>query len=703
MAPDAIMAAQPSQSESVLTTTTKTTDNRRTKRVANDSSASDTTNQFTSSQSSQSTGSSTTGTSTSSPTEISSSEQKPVISDLQKVDKKIRTTKQTVLYESEFLTSHVEVASDQVYQAKGQRQINGQTYYYVESAKQKGYLLASDVADFKKIKSEGTLTGLNDQSYYRDFDFTVAGHLAAGRQYYTNGYYSLKGMKYYSIYSQDKNGKRSWLGYVSEKNVRLLKLEKFSKQVTVKKAGKRYQNFFWQSKGDLKVGDVYRVNGQYRLGDGRTYYTLYRTGKDGKEKWYGYANATMFSDLKMVKKELNVTVIHNYKRYKDFYFNKKGDTEKGEAYRTRGYYQLGNGEKYYSLYKLDKKGNQVWQGYTNVKNFRQLTLKKQTKKVTITKDSNRYQNFFWNVRGKAEKGQVYESHGYYELGNGRKYYSLYKTDKNGKSNWYGYTNVNFCKDLKPVEMKARAKVVKNYKRYKDFFWNSKGDLKSYQNKKVVVKRRYMLGDGRTYYSIYTTGDRWLGYVNSKALKVYRYKKLNVPNYNQYAYHVPTGCEGTALLQALQYKGYVKKETPTTFLKKIPRTNSPYTGFGGNPFLPDAQYGFPAIFSKPLAKWGKKYGNVIDYSGKSFSTAIDEVMKGNPSVIYVTVGLKPVQWQSYWFGPAVINNHAVTLAGYDEENGKVYLSDSISGKYWVSYAKVKKIYDARKWTVTVRSK
>lgn len=631
-----------------------------------------------------------------------STETKPDISDLQSVAKIVMTSQETLLYETEFLTSAVTVDSHKVFKVTGQRKIDGQLYYYVESGKTKGYLLKDTVTELKKVNQKQLLTALNEDVYYKGLD-SSSGNLRQGKVYETDGYYQVNGVKYYALYQVDSNNKRSWLGYAKESDLQVLKMEKSDQKVTVKKSGNRYQNFFWKKKGTLDQGTVYQVKGIYRLGNGESYYSLYRLNKEKKEVWYGYANTKFFNQLKMVKKAQKVTVIRNYKRYQDFYWNSKGDTKKGQVYETTGYYTLGNGERYYSLYQVDKQGKKVWKGYTNVKNFRELSLKKQTKLVTVKKEYQRYQDFYWNPKGQCQTGQVYESRGYYELGNGNRYYTLYKKDKNGKAKWYGYANVNAFSDLKSTKIDKRAKVIKNYQRYQNFFWQVKGDLKGYQKKTVVVKYRYTLGNGNQYYSIYTTDNKWLGYVNAKAIKIYRYKKLNVPNYNQYVYQVPTGCEGTALLQALQYKGYVKKETPTTFLKKIPRSTSPYTGFAGNPFLPDQQAGFPAIFSKPLAKWGKKYGNVIDYSGKELTTAINEVMKGNPSVIYVTGGLKPVQWRSYSFGKAVVNNHAVTLAGYDEEKGKVYLSDSISGKYWVSYAKLKKIYDARKWTVTVRSK
>lgn len=642
-------------------------------------------------------------TSDSTATSSSQSKNKDNLSDLQKLDKIVQVVRKTMLYNDESMTSFVSIEANKSYHVLGQRYINDKLYYYVESDEQKGYLLAQDVQEVKKVDLSQTLTCIEDGNYYSDFNGNIAGNIEKGCQYYTDGYYIIDGICYYSIFSEDASGSRSWLGYAKESNVQLLQSEKLSKQVTVKKSGSRWQNFFWRKKGDLQIGHVYQVKRRYRLGSGRNYYSLYRTDKNGKEVWCGYANTSLFNDLKKIKKETKITATKEYKRYQDFFFNTKGEIKKGQVYNSNGYYELGNGNRYYSLYQTDAKGKRVWKGYANINSFRQLKLKKQTKLVTVKKEYKRYQDFFWNKKGNATQGQVYESHGYYELGNGMKYYTLYKKDKNGQSKWYGYTNTKAFKDFKATKINKRAKVVNNYKRYRDFFWNKKGDLKGYQKKTVVVKYRYTIGNGTQYYSIYSTNDKWLGYVNAKAVKIYRYKKLNVPNYNQYTYQVPTGCEGTALLQALQYKGYVKKENPTTFLKKIPRTNSPYTGFGGNPFLPDVQPGFPAIFSKPLAKWGKKYGNVIDYSGKSFSTAINEVMKGNPSVIYVTVGLKPVQWGSFAFGKAVINNHAVTLAGYDEEKGKVYLSDSISGKYWASYSKVKKIYDARKWTVTVRSK
>lgn len=84
-----------------------------------------------------------------------------------------------------------------------------------------------------------------------------------------------------------------------------------------------------------------------------------------------------------------------------------------------------------------------------------------------------------------------------------------------------------------------------YKRYSNFFWKYRGTAEVNQ---TYETSGYYTVKGTRYYSVYTTDDKWLGYVNANAINVYDYIKMkNIVNYNQYVWKVPTGCEGYALL------------------------------------------------------------------------------------------------------------------------------------------------------------
>lgn len=178
--------------------------------------------------------------------------------------------------------------------------------------------------------------------------------------------------------------------------------------------------------------------------------------------------------------------------------------------------------------------------------------------------------------------------------------------------------------------------------------------------------------------------------------------LNVTNYNQYALGAPSGCEGAALLQALQYKGKATNYDLRGFLNTIPKSpnGNPNNGFVGSPFVENS-WTYSAIYPAPLASWGSRFGNVANISGSSVDALLNEVKNGNPVVAYVTIGFQPVRWGNWSFGSAANNNHAVTLAGFNRSANQVYVSDPIHGRYWLSLSTFSSIYNARKYAVVVR--
>lgn len=180
---------------------------------------------------------------------------------------------------------------------------------------------------------------------------------------------------------------------------------------------------------------------------------------------------------------------------------------------------------------------------------------------------------------------------------------------------------------------------------------------------------------------------------------WNYKKLNVPNYNQMELGIPEGCEGVSLLQGFHYKNEATDLEPVEFLDQIPRANSPYEGFAGNPFVTQKHI-YSAIFDEPLTEWASNYGDVRNISDSSASKLYKEVKAGKPVVVWVTVHFKPIRNVKWKFGEAPGNNHAVLLAGYNRILNKVYVSDPVDGEYWMSKTKFEKIYHARKMAVVV---
>ncbi|MGT9161856.1 C39 family peptidase [Enterococcus faecalis] len=181
-----------------------------------------------------------------------------------------------------------------------------------------------------------------------------------------------------------------------------------------------------------------------------------------------------------------------------------------------------------------------------------------------------------------------------------------------------------------------------------------------------------------------------------------YNLLGVKNYDQYALGAPSGCEGASLLQGLQYKGKIPDWDLIKFLNTIPISSNgnPYDGFVGSPFVENS-WTYSAIYPTPLVKWGQAYGDVQDMSGHSLDELLNEVKNNNPIVAWVTIKFQPARWGTWDFGRAVNNNHAVTLDGYDSKEGKLHVSDPISGKYWIDKNTFESVYNERNFAVVIR--
>ena len=177
-------------------------------------------------------------------------------------------------------------------------------------------------------------------------------------------------------------------------------------------------------------------------------------------------------------------------------------------------------------------------------------------------------------------------------------------------------------------------------------------------------------------------------------------QLKVPYYNQYLADAPMGCEASALLQALHYKGYAKDYNLKTFLKQMPidKNGNPNNGFGGTPYKV-VKGVYQSIFAKPLAQWGSEYGTVEDISGASVAQLKEELDKGNPIVVYITLDYKAPVYEKYNWGTGIDNAHVVTLTGY--KDGYYHVTDPARGVKWVSAKSFEYSYNLTKSAVVVR--
>lgn len=179
-----------------------------------------------------------------------------------------------------------------------------------------------------------------------------------------------------------------------------------------------------------------------------------------------------------------------------------------------------------------------------------------------------------------------------------------------------------------------------------------------------------------------------------------YHYLNAENINQIRWGMPNGCEPAALLEGLHLMGYAQALSYLDFIAEMPRATdyNPYHGFGGEPDE-NVPGHFEAIFPEPLAKWARQYGPAHQLDNAEIEDLRQLIAQKKPIVTYVTVGFETPESAQYSFGEALSNNHAVLLDGYFGDD-LLHVSDPIDGRYWMSTARFKQAYDARKWAVSI---
>ncbi len=216
-------------------------------------------------------------------------------------------------------------------------------------------------------------------------------------------------------------------------------------------------------------------------------------------------------------------------------------------------------------------------------------------------------------------------------------------------------------------------------------------------------------------------DKTTGWVEKKYFSNYSSSTFgrvvnNVPYISQLKpVYAPNGCEPTSLLMGLQGKGYTNiglKE----FLDKMPKTSSnPAKGYVGIPYN-TVQNLFQTIDPEPLAKYGQKYGNVVNIQGASKDDIIREIQNGNTVVAYVTLF-----WNQPYYRTLPIegkntsriwNNHVLLITGYNPVNNSFYIADPYNHEkaganrskpfyYWKNANVFERLYNIRKFAVVIR--
>lgn len=196
-----------------------------------------------------------------------------------------------------------------------------------------------------------------------------------------------------------------------------------------------------------------------------------------------------------------------------------------KTYEARGFYLHFNGTKYLTIY--DNKGK--WLGYVNA-----ASAKTGNGKGGIYQSSNRYitftsanytmySNFNFKKLGTTKNlyKKTYQARGYYEHFNGARYYTVY--DNKGK--WLGYVNAASAKTgngkggMYQKLGDEGVVISRNYATYTNFNFKKRGKTSSVFNQSVQVRGYYQHFNGAKYYTIYNAKGKWLGYVNSAAVRI----------------------------------------------------------------------------------------------------------------------------------------------------------------------------------------
>lgn len=165
--------------------------------------------------------------------------------------------------------------------------------------------------------------------------------------------------------------------------------------------------------------------------------------------------------------------------------------------------------------------------------------------------------------------------------------------------------------------------------------------------------------------------------------------VDVPCYMQYP-ELPTGCESVALTNLLNYYGFgLSKATIAGHYLPLSWSNNFVTAFAGDPFTGTG--GFNGCVAPAIVIAGNNYLSAagsslraVDVSFSSIPALKSRLSCGQPIEVWNTEwgGYPGGRYAASWYNGHSYGlwggNHAVVLKGYDDEEGIVYVSDSISG-------------------------
>ncbi|MDT2740534.1 hypothetical protein [Enterococcus canintestini] len=432
---------------------------------------------------------------------------------------------------------------NKTYQVTKTITLEGQDYYLLTSGdKDLGYVLVADVttSDF----SQGNEISYEVEKYFvtlEEKNVLFANFSSAPQSTKSILRKTLKAKGYYIDYSGTRyevlvDNKNNAVGIVDAtvlKETSAGGIYQANRQYVtfVEKSGDIYKdfNFALRNKTTAYYLKTYDARGFYLHFNGKKYYTIY----DNKGKWIGYVPENFVKTgngkggIYQSSNRYITFTNANYGMYSNFDFKKLRTTKTlyKKTYQARGYYEHFNGARYYTVY--DNKGK--WLGYVNA-----ASAKTGNGKGGIYQSSNRYITFtnanYWmysNFNFKKLRTtknlykKTYQARGYYEHFNGARYYTVY--DNKGK--WLGYVNAASAKTgngkggMYQKLGDEGVVISRNYLTYNDFNFKKRGKTSAIFNQSVQARGYYQHFNGAKYYSIYNGKGKWLGYVNSAAVRI----------------------------------------------------------------------------------------------------------------------------------------------------------------------------------------
>ena len=274
------------------------------------------------------------------------------------------------------------------------------------------------------------------------------------------------------------------------------------------------------------AGKVYRSVKRYQGAEKRTYLEI----RDDQKVVGVVAEAAVKVASGTFKTEKKYATVTSAKEplWQDVFLDKKTSTSSsiaGQTFEIKEVFTTNNNGAYYALYS----NKNVLIGWIKATGVKLATTpggvwRAESKYATITNSkSTLWQNFLTRkTRGNTTKlkGKTYKVKGSFHHLNGFVYYSIF----DNKNNWMGYiceTNVKL-RDGAQGAYENYGKYVsltkKNMTMLGSFnLKNQKYNTSNFYYKTYLAKGKYTHFNGTTYLTIYDSHDKWMGYIDEKAV------------------------------------------------------------------------------------------------------------------------------------------------------------------------------------------